>query len=243
MSAAVSSSRWRAADPAGGVGLRIVLVALDERHDGDAGLEPRQPQRQFREQQQRHGDHSRPAAVLDEQRITPSWQVLRMGEEVGETPADDDDVQQQVGHDQQHRQADRLAKPAQEDGAQAGEEDQRHRHRMLDPVRHERVLEDVGGRVGRRQRDGDDVVGRREAEEAQDERLALPARQQLLQQRDAALTPRAEPRDLAGRPAARRRASAGPGRTWQSATAGPPRRRRWTAGSRASRSSRRRSGT
>ena len=63
--------------------------------------------------------------------------------------------------------------------------------------RHERVADDVRGRVGRRQRDGDDEVGRGEPEQAQHERLALPSRQQLFEHRDAALAVRARLGDAA----------------------------------------------
>ena len=61
----------------------------------------------------------------------------------------------------------------------------------LSRCRHERIADDVRGRVGRRQRDRDDEVGRGEAEQAEDEQLAAPARQQLLEHRDAALPVRA----------------------------------------------------
>ena len=46
-------------------------------------------------------------------------------------------------------------------------------------------------RVGRRQRDGDDEVGRRESEQHEHERLAAPARQQVFEHGDAALPVRA----------------------------------------------------
>ena len=60
-------------------------------------------------------------------------------------------------------------------------------HRVVEGRRRERVVDDVLGRVGGRQRDRDHEVGGREPEQDQDQRLALPAGQQLLEQRDAAL--------------------------------------------------------
>ena len=59
--------------------------------------------------------------------------------------------------------------------------------RMVEQSRHERVADDVRGGVGRRERDGDHEVGGGEPEQAEHEGLAAPARQQLLEHRDAAL--------------------------------------------------------
>jgi len=58
----------------------------------------------------------------------------------------------------------------------------------LEEARDQRVLQDMGGGVGGRERDGDDEVGGHEAEQDQDEQLALPPRQEPLQHRDRALT-------------------------------------------------------
>ena len=57
------------------------------------------------------------------------------------------------------------------------------------------VLDDVRCGVGGRERDGDDEVGRDEAEEDEDEELALPARQEVFEHRDGTLAVRALPRD------------------------------------------------
>ena len=54
------------------------------------------------------------------------------------------------------------------------------------------ILDDVRGRVRGGQRDRDDEARRRETEQTEDEGLASPARQQLFEQRDAALAVRAE---------------------------------------------------
>ena len=57
-------------------------------------------------------------------------------------------------------------------------------------VRHKRILDEVGGRIGGRQGDGDEEVGRGEAEEHQDEDLARPSGQQMLQHGDRSLAVR-----------------------------------------------------
>jgi hypothetical protein len=64
-------------------------------------------------------------------------------------------------------------------------------------ARRERILDQMRSGISRRQRDGDDETGCREAEQAEDERFAAPARQQLLEYRDAALPAWAELRDAA----------------------------------------------
>ncbi len=107
----------------------------------------------------------------------------------------------------------------------------------------EGVLHDVGGGVGGREGDGDDEVGGDEAEQDQDEELALPPGQQALQHGDRALAVRALARRRGGRSAGRRTASAAPGSAWRSARARRRRGRRCRAGSRGWRSSRPRSGT
>ena len=66
---------------------------------------------------------------------------------------------------------------------------------MLEPLRRERVLDQMRGGVGGRQRDGDDEARGREAEQAQDDDLALPARKEILEHQDAALAVRAHLRD------------------------------------------------
>ena len=68
---------------------------------------------------------------------------------------------------------------------------------MIEPARRHRVLDDVGSGVGRRERDGDDEPGGGEAEEAQDQRLTTPSRQQFLEDLDAALAVRTELGDAA----------------------------------------------
>ena len=171
--------------------LRIVArIALDERHDGDARLESRQTQRQLREKYQRDGDHLQRVAVFLVQAVTPRRNNLRVGEHVKQRVADDDDVQPEIDEDDHDRETDRLLETLEKDRAQEREQNQRECDRMVEGFRHERIADDVGGRVGSGEGDRDDEIGGSEAEEAQDERLPLPSRQQLFEHRDAALTVR-----------------------------------------------------
>ena len=107
-----------------------------------------------------------------------------------------DHVQRQVDADDAHGEADRFLEALQEDAPTAATSSTSvSAIGWLNGLRDERVADDVRGRVGGRQRDGDDEVGRGESEQAEDERLAAPARQQLLEHRDAALAVRAVLRD------------------------------------------------
>ena len=63
---------------------------------------------------------------------------------------------------------------------------------MPGPRREERVLDEVSGGVRGGQRDGDDEAGGGETQQTEDERLATPAREELLENRDAALAVRAQ---------------------------------------------------
>ena len=112
-----------------------------------------------------------------------------------ESDADHDGVQRQVDADDPDGEADRFLEALEEHRAQPDQQQERERDRVVDPRGNERVADDVRGGVGGRQRDRDDEVRRGEAEQAQDEGLAFPARQQLLEHRDAAPAVRAGFRD------------------------------------------------
>ena len=86
----------------------VLLLALDERHHGDAGLEARETQRQLREKQQRDHDHLPYAAVLGEQEVLPVNDDVRLRGDVRDADPDDDQVEREVDHDQGHGDADRL---------------------------------------------------------------------------------------------------------------------------------------
>ena len=114
--------------------------------------------------------------------------------EIDESPADDDGVEHEIDGDDRHRESDGLAESLEEDRAECRQQHQRQRDRVVHPAGHERILDDVRGRVRRRERDGDDESGRGETQQDQHQQFAAPARQQLLEDRDAALSVRAEHR-------------------------------------------------
>ena len=66
--------------------------------------------------------------------------------------------------------------------------------RMVNPVRNERVLDDVGRGVGGRHRDRDDEARCRKPEKAEDDRLPAPPGQPIFEDRQAALAVRAQRR-------------------------------------------------
>ena len=191
MSAAVRSSflvfRIR---PAGRSG-ESSWVALHERHHRDAGFESRQAERELREQQQRHEQHRHRVAVLHGERVRPARQVLGMCEHLPDADGEHDDVEREVDGDDDHRQANGFAKPFQEDRAESGQQHDRDGNRVIERRGHERVVDDVLGRVGGGERNRDDEVGCGESEQHEHEGLAAPARQQILEHRDAALSVRA----------------------------------------------------
>ncbi len=180
------------ADAADGMLRRIVLIALDERHHGDASLEARKAERQLRKQQQHEGDGLHRAPVKRPDRFGPPAQSLGVAQEKPESRQDDDDVQREVDGDDRNGEADRLAEPFQEDRTERREQQQRQRHGVVQPVRRERILDDVRGGVRGRQGDRDDESSCSESEQAQDQRLAAPSRQEIFEERDAALTVWAE---------------------------------------------------
>ena len=77
MSAAVDSSFFVFRMRAGRVLLGVGRVAPHERHDGDAGLEAREAERELRKQDDRHRRHHRGIAVLREERRPPVRDDLR----------------------------------------------------------------------------------------------------------------------------------------------------------------------
>ncbi len=136
---------------------------------------------------------------------TPRW-CRDAARHARQLAADDDGVQREVDRDERDGEPDGFAKALQKDQRRARRAAPASPDRMIEPVRHERVLDDVRGGVRGRERDGDDEVRGRESEQAQDERLAAPSRQVLLEHREAALPVRAERARCGCRPAARRRA-------------------------------------
>ncbi len=110
---------------------------------------------------------------------------------------DDDHVERHVDAHEADRERDGFVEPAQENRAEDDEQQQRDDHRMIEPRRRQRILNEMRARIGRRQRDRDHEVGRSKAEQAQDDDLALPARKQFFENENAALPVRAHRRDAA----------------------------------------------
>jgi len=173
-------------------------VSLDQRHDGHAGLEAGEAQGQLGEQEQGDADHHQRITVRPEQPALPFAQHVRVDRDPVQAVADDDGVQEQVHGHEGDRDADGLLEALEEDRPQQGDQHQRDCDLLaVQEMRGEGVLDDVGGGVGGREGDGDDEVGGHEAEQGEDEELALPPPQQVLEHGDRAFAMRA----LAGDPA------------------------------------------
>ena len=128
----------------------------------------------------------------DERRRASAGSTSGCCSDLAAAPADHDDVQRQVDADDRRPRGRSLPEALEEDAPRAAPA-----ARSVSAIGWSNdagtngLLDDVRGRVRGRERDGDDEVGRREPEQAQHERLAAPARQQLLEHRDAALAVRA----------------------------------------------------
>ena len=195
MSAAVRSSFPGVTNAARRPLRRIVRVPLHERHDRDAGFKSGQTQSELGKEQKGDEQHGHRVAMLCEQGVGPSRQVLGVPEHLPDADSDDDNVQGQVHRDDDHGDADGFAKTLQEDRAEPGQQHDGDGDRVIERGRHERVVNDVFGRVRCRQGNGDDEVGRRKPEQHEHERLAAPPWQQVFEHRDAALSVRARGRD------------------------------------------------
>jgi hypothetical protein len=165
-----------------------ITCPFDVRHHGDPGFETREPERQLGEQNQRGRHHHQRVGFLREQVVAPSRKRGRMLYELHQLVADHDHVQRDVEGDQRYRQPDGFAKSLQKHRAERGQQNQRHDQLVLHPRRHERVVDNVRGGVGSGERHGDDEVRGGKTEQAEHERLAAPARQQIFQHRQAALS-------------------------------------------------------
>jgi hypothetical protein len=95
---------------------------------------------------------------------------------------DDDNVEAEVDRHQGDRHTDGLFESAKENRAQQRQQEQSHNYLVASEERLEvRVFYQMGGGVGSGQGHGDDEVGGGEAQQHQDEDLALPERHQPLQ--------------------------------------------------------------
>ena len=107
----------------------------------------------------------------------------------------DDRIQHEVNRDNDDGYADDLAEATHEHGAKDEQQAKRDEDGMVHPARDQRVFNEMGRGVGRRQRDRDDEARRRESEQDEDDSLPLPAGEQRLQHQNAALSVRARLRD------------------------------------------------
>jgi hypothetical protein len=106
-------------------------------------------------------------------------------------------VEGEVGQRGGRRQADRLIEPLQEDRREHGEDRERDEDRVVpENGLEEWILDGVLGGVGGRQRHRDHKVGGSKAEQNQDEPLALPAAEQILEHGDGPLPGVAAPGHL-----------------------------------------------
>jgi len=80
-------------DPAPRVLGRVVGAATDQGHQGDPGLEPRQAQSQFREDEQGHRDHGQGAAVTGGQQLLPVHNQVGVGDQVLQGHGDHDEIE------------------------------------------------------------------------------------------------------------------------------------------------------
>ena len=122
-----------------------------------------------------------------EQRLFPFHEVVRMRGETFNPDGDDHRVKRQVDAHQRDGDTDGLLKALEEHRAQQRHQDESRRDRVAG---HEAmrigILDEVGRGVGGGQGDGDDEIGGREAEQREDEKLALPPGQQVFEHGDGA---------------------------------------------------------
>ena len=115
-----------------------------------------------------------------------------MREHLDQALDDDDRVQEQEHGHERDGDADRLAEAEQEHAAEHEQQEHGDGHGVpLQRVREERGLQQVHGRVGRGQGDGDDPRRGHEPEQDEDEYLAAPERQQVLEHGHGPLAVRA----------------------------------------------------
>ena len=111
-----------------------------------------------------------------------------MRRDLVEADGHDHEVQQQVSPDDEDRDADRLPKALQKDGAQHPQQQEGYADPLaVQEAWHERVLDDVHGGVRRGEGDRDYPGCGHEPQQAEHEQLALPEREQVLEHRDRAL--------------------------------------------------------
>jgi hypothetical protein len=106
----------------------------------------------------------------------------RVHDGVIEACADHNQVEQQIGTDQEHGETDRFGEAFKKNRTQQDHQYQGEAYCVLPKTgRYEWILEDMGRRICRGQGDGDHEIGRDETEQAEDKQLTLPPGQQVLE--------------------------------------------------------------
>ena len=234
----------RVADPGVQPGRCGLALGGDKRHHAHPGLESGQPEHQQRERDEGRQEQPPGLALRCGEGGHPVCDVDRMGRDLHQPRRNDDGVQGEEDGDERYRDVHRFGEAQEEHAAEHQQQHDGDGDRLPGQgLRHERVLQEVHGRVSGGEGDGDDPRGGDEAEQDQDEDLPLPERKQSLEHRDRPLSVRA----LLGHSAVHRQHAEQRQRDDQQASPAARalrrRGRRSQVGRRASRSSRRRSGT
>jgi hypothetical protein len=113
--------------------------------------------------------------VLLGQRVLPVGQDIGVLQDFGDANANDHRVEQQIGDDQPHRDADCFSESPQENCGKQGKEKQRDPHLVsFQDIRRKRIFQNVRRCVGRGQGDGNDEVSCNEPKQHEDKELPLP---------------------------------------------------------------------
>ena len=154
--------------------------AGDERHHRDAGLEAAHAERELGEDDRRGEQERRPVAAQRAGRPCQRSSSSGCAQDLAQRRAAEHDEVEQRGREWRRATATPIAsrKPLQEDEPRAAPAGRASRSIRASPSDgcEERVLDRVLRGVGGRERHRDDEVGRREAEQHEDEELARASR-------------------------------------------------------------------
>src|SRR5215204_4400452 len=100
-----------------------------------------------------------------EERLLPLGKVVRVREKLIQPKRDDNSIEKQVGTDKRDRYSDCLFETTQENHSQNCDQRQRHPYLVLEYFRRERVLNNVGSRISRRESDCNNKVSGNESKQ------------------------------------------------------------------------------
>ena len=152
----------------------VEIFALDQRHNGDAGLEAREAQCQAGKEQRRDADDREQASMLKEDGVFPVEHQVGLQEDVNESHERDDQVQREIDPHKNDGNVDRFLKAFEEDDAQDGEQEESNVHLVLQGMGSVGVVDKVGRCVGGGKRHGNDEISGGEAEKDEHEDFAGP---------------------------------------------------------------------